>query len=189
MKNLLRPLNKEEETLLHESIKKHGLITPIIVTKAGEIIDGWHRQKIATELCIPLPATIFEGSEASAKALAIELNAARRQLSKEDRDKLIRQLYDEGHAQKKIAGIVGLDQSRVSQIVKAEGMNYSYPVMAGTNNYLLRKVAQAKNCVNQTEIKLMNYENLPEHRRFLEELLVMEKNHVNQLRRFLKDAV
>lgn len=45
----------------------------------------------------------------------------RRNLSKEDRDELIRRLVAAGHKQKDVAEAVGLSKSRVTEIVKSSG--------------------------------------------------------------------
>jgi ParB-like chromosome segregation protein Spo0J len=46
----VRPLTSDEYALLKEDIAKRGIITPIIMDMAGNIVDGFHRDKIAKEL-------------------------------------------------------------------------------------------------------------------------------------------
>ena len=47
----------------------------------------------------------------------------RRNLSKEDRDELIRRLAAAGHRQKDIAQAVGMTEARISQITKGKNLN------------------------------------------------------------------
>jgi hypothetical protein len=46
----VRPLTEDEYALLKEDIAKRGIISPIIKDAAGNIVDGYHRNKIAEEL-------------------------------------------------------------------------------------------------------------------------------------------
>jgi hypothetical protein len=46
----VRPLTDDEYALLKEDIAKRGIISPIIKDAAGNIVDGYHRNKIAEEL-------------------------------------------------------------------------------------------------------------------------------------------
>jgi hypothetical protein len=89
--DLVRPLTADEEKCLRDDIAGRGVVTPIIVSELNEVIDGANRLRLATELKqANLPLEIKRGLSADEKrALAVDLNAHRRQLSRADMRKLI----------------------------------------------------------------------------------------------------
>jgi ParB-like chromosome segregation protein Spo0J len=110
----VRPLTGDEYALLKEDIAKRGIITPIIKDAAGNIVDGYHRNKIAEELGLTdIPVKQVDGTDAELRAMAIALNVARRQLTAEDRQELVAQLRVEGKSTRQIAEQLGVDQSTV----------------------------------------------------------------------------
>lgn len=77
------PLLPSEYAALTESIKAHGVQVPVIVDESGAIIDGHHRDQIATELGIDCPREVRVGlSDTEKRGLAITLNRDRRHLSR-----------------------------------------------------------------------------------------------------------
>jgi ParB-like chromosome segregation protein Spo0J len=110
----VRPLTDDEYALLKEDIAKRGIISPIIKDAAGNIVDGYHRNKIAEELGLTdIPIKKVDGTEPELQAMAIALNVARRQLDVEDRRELVAQLRAEGKSTRQIAEQLGVDQSTV----------------------------------------------------------------------------
>jgi transposase-like protein len=110
----VRPLTDDEYTLLKEDIAKRGIISPIIKDAAGNIVDGYHRNKIAEELGLTdIPIKQVEGTEAELQAMAIALNVARRQLNAEDRRELVTKLRAEGQSTRQIAEALGVDPKTV----------------------------------------------------------------------------
>ena len=89
--DLVRPLRPDEETCLREDIARRGVVTPIIVSDLNEVIDGANRLRIAAELKqANLPLQVKPGLTADEKrALAVDLNVHRRQLSRADMQELI----------------------------------------------------------------------------------------------------
>jgi hypothetical protein len=85
--DLLRPLHENEKTPLRVSIKKRGVITPIITDEGNGIIDGANRLAIAAELGLAnVPIEVRRNLTHEKKLeLALELNDARRHLSATDR--------------------------------------------------------------------------------------------------------
>lgn len=51
---LLRPLTPREYQDLKNSIRKHGLKSPVLVDEEGGILDGANRARIAAELRFPV---------------------------------------------------------------------------------------------------------------------------------------
>lgn len=77
------PLSETEYEALKESIRRHGIRSPILIGEHIACIDGRHRLLIAEELGIQdAPCVFLSGLDAEAeRELALGLNAARRQLS------------------------------------------------------------------------------------------------------------
>ena len=58
---MLPALTDEEYAALKDDIREHGILVPVIVDEANEILDGVHRVRIATELGIEPPVVRHEG--------------------------------------------------------------------------------------------------------------------------------
>ena len=94
----LRPLDDREMADLRASILEHGQHVPVVRHKAtGEIIDGHHRVAVCVELGLMPVIVDLDCDEATAEALRLSLNLARRQMSKTElgalQTKLIRTAY------------------------------------------------------------------------------------------------
>jgi ParB-like chromosome segregation protein Spo0J len=110
----VRPLTDDEYALLKEDIAKRGIISPIIKDAAGNIVDGYHRNKIAEDLGLTdIPIKQVDGTEAELQAMAIALNVARRQLDAEDRRELVTKLRAEGKSNRMIAETLGVSEATV----------------------------------------------------------------------------
>lgn len=84
---LLPPLTVEEYAALRDDIKAHGVLATIDVDENGVILDGHHRQQIATELGIPCPRRVVKGlhGDPSKRTYALTVNTNRRHLTAEQR--------------------------------------------------------------------------------------------------------
>ena len=120
--NLLPPLSREQFAALKADIKAHGVRQPIDVDEDGNILDGHHRYKIDKDA----PRKVVKGlTEAEKKAHVYRNGLNRRNLSVTQKKHLLKQmkatakeLRDQDHktyTQLKIAGLLGVDQSRVSR--------------------------------------------------------------------------
>ena len=113
------PLLPSEYQALAESIRAHGVQVPVIVDENGAIIDGHHRDQIATELGVHCPREVRTGLSGSDKrSLAISLNKDRRHLTREQVRALIGEsvkadpsLSDREHARR-----VGVDHKTVGSV-------------------------------------------------------------------------
>jgi ParB-like chromosome segregation protein Spo0J len=120
----VRPLTDDEYALLKEDIAKRGIISPIIKDAAGNIVDGYHRHKIAEELGLTdIPIKQVDGTEVELQAMAIALNVARRQLNAEDRRELVAQLRAEGKSERQIAETLGVTKTTIHRDLEASGPN------------------------------------------------------------------
>lgn len=106
---------------LKRDIQANGVIIPVVVTQDGVIVDGHHRWIIATELgitdSVPIEVRTYH-SDAAIEAEAIGLNALRRQMSKDERNRHIVRMRECGMTQRQVAERLGLSQNRVSEIEK-----------------------------------------------------------------------
>lgn len=122
---ILPPLGTEDLSKLKASIEKDGVKQSILVLPDGRIIDGHHRWKLSGG---EAPYEILDIPEFKAFDLAIELNLARRQLSrqqiaevkeaqskkKQEMKELAAKLRNEGKTQQEVADEVGVAQNTIS---------------------------------------------------------------------------
>jgi ParB-like chromosome segregation protein Spo0J len=112
----LPSLQLDEYEALRESIRKYGVIQPVITDEDGNIIDGYHRVKICQELGIAYPTRIMEGlTEEEKENLAVSLNIKRRHLTKEQKKTLAIELRERGWTQERIAGVMEVAQQTISR--------------------------------------------------------------------------
>jgi ParB-like chromosome segregation protein Spo0J len=108
-------LQLDEYEALRESIRKYGVIQPVITDEDGNIIDGYHRVKICQDLGIAYPTRIMEGlTEEEKENLAVSLNIKRRHLTKEQKKTLAIELRELGWTQERIAGVMEVTQKTIS---------------------------------------------------------------------------
>jgi N6-adenosine-specific RNA methylase IME4/DNA-binding XRE family transcriptional regulator len=126
IQDLMPPLGKPELESLRESINSEGVKQAILILPDGRIIDGHHRWELSEHSA---PYQILEISENRAFDLAIELNLARRQLSRpqlaaikekvKERQERLKQkaleMRQEGMTQQEVEGELGIDRTTVSR--------------------------------------------------------------------------
>jgi len=111
---LFPALDRATEDALRESINRWGVIAPIVVDQDGQVIDGHHRKRIASELGIYCDEQQIEvGSEDDARAIAATLNTDRRHMDIDQRRAIVAHLREQGHSLRAIAGAVGVSQVTV----------------------------------------------------------------------------
>jgi hypothetical protein len=92
---LMPPLAPDEFAALRADIEAHGVRVPVDVDEAGEVLDGHHRQQIATDLGIPCPTRVLAGlTEDDKRAHALSVNVNRRTLTISQRRDLVRAELD-----------------------------------------------------------------------------------------------
>lgn len=90
--------SEEDELSLMRSIQEHGMLEPIVVISQDngryKVVDGRTRRKIAMKLGYKTIQCIYKDDydELTAKALSYELELYRRHLSKQDHDRLHKEL-------------------------------------------------------------------------------------------------
>ena len=118
-----RVFNEEQISELSESIKKHGVIQPIIVTNKGgyyQIVAGerrWRASKIAGLATIP--AIIREDDERKNQEIALIENIQREDLNPLEKAVGVKQLMtDYNLTQQEVADILGKSRSGIANTVR-----------------------------------------------------------------------
>jgi ParB-like chromosome segregation protein Spo0J len=123
--NLLPALDSATEAALRASIKRFGVLVPVVVDQeTSEVVDGHNRVRIATEEGKPCPELLMELPEApdDRAALLASLNDDRRQrMSIEQRREVVEALRADGHSTRAIASAVGVSQPTVMDDIAAAG--------------------------------------------------------------------
>lgn len=115
----------DNETLeeLAESIKKYGIIQPIIVNKRDdyyEIVAGERRWRAAKKAGLTeMPCIVRENDERKNKEIALIENIQREDLNPIDKARGFRQLMDEyGMTQQQLSETIGLSRSGIANTVR-----------------------------------------------------------------------
>lgn len=111
---LFDALDPATEAALRASISRWGVIVPVIVDMDGNILDGHHRSRIATELGMKYPTNRIQvNSHEMGEEIARTLNTDRRHLTVEQRQQLVVDLRAQGFSTRAIAGAVGVGSTTV----------------------------------------------------------------------------
>lgn len=123
-----KQLDADTDDALRASIKRFGVVVPIVVDNKGRIIDGHNRARIAKELSVQCPQVkrVVRDDE-HANELAYSLNADRRQMSVEQRREVVAELRGQGFSFRAIADVVGVDPATVHRDVKRSGVAPATP--------------------------------------------------------------
>lgn len=108
---------------LAKSIKKYGVIQPIIVTKQTdyyEIVAGERRWRAAKKAGLKeMPCIVRDSDEKTNKEIALIENIQREDLNPIDKARGFRQLLDEyGMTQQQLADTIGLNRSTVTNVLR-----------------------------------------------------------------------
>ena len=115
---------EEELRELVESIKRHGILQPVLVRRTGEdryeLIAGERRFRAATLAQLPaVPAVIRKSSDEESTILSLIENIQRSNLNPVEEAKAYRRLIDEfGVTQEAVAERVGRDRASVANICR-----------------------------------------------------------------------
>lgn len=133
---LFFPLADHEYDSLRASIKEYGVQVPVVIGEHIACVDGRHRLLIGEELGLEsVPAVFLEGCTLEQeRAIAISLNAARRQLNRQQKRTLVEAelMRDPARSDRLIASICGVTHPTVglvrSELVAAETQTESTTV-------------------------------------------------------------
>jgi ParB-like nuclease domain len=112
---VLPPLSPEEYAALKADIAARGVLVPVEYDEEGQILDGFHRVQICQEVGRDWPRAVSQGlTEDQKLERALQLNLARRHLSKEHKQQLAIRLRQQGWTQARIADTLLISQGTVS---------------------------------------------------------------------------
>lgn len=120
------------EAALRESIRRFGVLVPIVVDQDGNLLDGHHRRRIACELGISWPQIQVEvASDEERLEVARTLNVDRRHLTEEQRREVAVALRQDGHSLRAIAGALGTSHTQVRRDLEDSGGTDVPPEVTG----------------------------------------------------------
>lgn len=112
--NLFPALDAATEAALRESIRRFGVLVPVVRDQHGNTLDGFHRSRIAGEEGVKFRVDIVAvADEEEAREIARTLNTDRRQMSAEQRREVVAALREVGHSLRAIGGAVGVSEAQV----------------------------------------------------------------------------
>ena len=99
---LLPGLKPAEIDALRDSIRRDGVIVPVVVRSNGDMIDGHHRRQLADELGVDYPTKVVDIDDGTADRWRLILNLARRHLDEWERldmiAALVKPIYEQAKA-------------------------------------------------------------------------------------------
>lgn len=114
---LLPPLTDHEYQSLKQSIATYGQWHPILVNRDLKLIDGAHRLRACHELDRPAKYLILDGLTPNEEwELAVALNASRRQMTRQQKRKLIEHelMRNPNRSDRRIAAMCGVHHETVA---------------------------------------------------------------------------
>jgi site-specific DNA-methyltransferase (adenine-specific) len=127
---LMPSLSPWEFAALKEDIRAHGVLVPVELDEAGNVLDGHHRIRAWEELRAegagpaPYPRHIRAGLREAEKAqLVVALNLYRRHLGHAERVDMIEALKEEGWSNRMIAAAAGVGETTVRRALAAGAPN------------------------------------------------------------------
>lgn len=122
---LTPPMKNEDRESLAASISEQGILDAITISHSGEVVDGYHRLSSWLTLVLaghplqppPFRLVRFESAE-NEKSFVLAQNIARRHLSTQEKEGVLRQLLRDGHpgTDAWLAKVVGLHSETVKEI-------------------------------------------------------------------------
>jgi len=141
---IMPALAPAEYAALKASIAERGVDDAPVEDEEGNLLDGWHREQICTELGIPCPKSEikFFTSEADKLAYIVTINIKRRrQLNRKQRREVIAEFLsrcaDIGN--NTLAKLIGVSQNTVSKVrskLEAASQIEKLPMRRGTDGKL-----------------------------------------------------
>lgn len=118
MSQLFPPLEAPTEAALRASVERFGVLVPVVQDQHGNILDGHHRSRIATELGVDFEVQVRAvRDQEEANAISRTLNADRRHLTPKQLREIGAVLRQEGHSIRSIAQALGTPKSTMGGYV------------------------------------------------------------------------
>ncbi len=110
----------KEMRLLEFSLKRNGWIQPILITKDGIIIDGFHRHLISKKNGWLVPCAVLDISDVERRLLTVRINRAKGAHIAVRMSELIQGLLADGVTRETIAQEIGSDITEVELLSKKD---------------------------------------------------------------------
>lgn len=125
---LFAELPRHIEDALRASIKRFGVLVPVVKDQHGNLIDGHHRSRIADEEGVDYRVDMVHVKDADERReVALTLNADRRQLDPAQRREIVAELRSQGHSYRAIGGALGVGTATVHRDVRSSGVSDETP--------------------------------------------------------------
>lgn len=125
---LFPSLDPAIEAALRESIRRFGVLVPVVYDQHDRLLDGHNRQRIAAELEVDCPFHVIHvADDAQAEEIVRTINLDRRHLDPGQRREIVAALRADGHSLRAIAGAVGTSQTQVARDLQASGVTEVTP--------------------------------------------------------------
>lgn len=108
----------KEMKLLEFSLKRQGWIQPLLITKNGTIIDGFHRFTISKRNNWLVPCAILDIDDVERRLLTVRINRAKGSHIAIRMSEIIQSLLKEGVTKEHIAESIGGDVAEVELLSK-----------------------------------------------------------------------
>lgn len=116
--NHVYPLQRDEFDALRESIKQHGIQTPVLIGD-HTVIDGRHRCLVAQELNVEVPSIFLQGlTQDQEHEIALAVNSVRRQMSQKQKHEIVRRelIANWNKSDRSLAVVCGVTPPTVGRI-------------------------------------------------------------------------
>lgn len=115
------------EDALRASIRRFGVLVPVVRDQHGNTIDGHHRARLADELGVGYRVDVREVADADeAREIARTLNSDRRHLTDEQRRAVAAELRHQGHSYRAIGGALGVSHTQARHDVEAARLESTF---------------------------------------------------------------
>jgi hypothetical protein len=115
----MRPYTEEEEAALNTSFDLYGFLGSIVRDQYGRILDGNHRDRLATAKGLDVPYTVTTvKDDLHAKDVAFTLNTVRREYTPAEREQIGLTLRAQGYSYRRIGMALGVSQVQAMHDVK-----------------------------------------------------------------------
>lgn len=110
------------EDALRYSIRRFGVLVPVVKDQHGRTLDGHHRSRIATEENVKFRVDVVTvADDDEAREIAHTLNSDRRQLDPEQRKQIVADMRRAGYTYREIGGALGVEHTTAMRDAKEIG--------------------------------------------------------------------
>lgn len=118
----VRPLTADEREKLRRSLRRSGMRQEITIDERRRVVDGNNRLEIAAEIGIKPRICVLRGkTDEQLEAIAVELNASRRHMTRKERESLYLSLREQGLGLRAAAAEAGISKGAAQRVGTVPG--------------------------------------------------------------------